>query len=64
MQIGLKHLWERGGVYKTMKKLRLRGNEEAGEAGSEGGGIRVRFEDRGFGEDIGHWTVSAAAGGG
>ena len=27
-------------------------------------GIRVRFEDRGFGEDIGHWTVSEAAGGG
>ena len=59
MQIGLKHFWERGGVYKTMKKLRLRGNEEAGEAGSEGGGIRVRFEDRGFGEDIGHWTLDS-----
>ena len=26
-------------------------------------GIRVRFEDRGFGER-GHWTVSTAAGGG
>ena len=59
MQIGLKHFWERGKVYKMMKKLRLRGNEEAGEAGSEGGGIRVRFEDRGFGEDIGHWTLDS-----
>ena len=59
MQIGLKHFWERGRVYKMMKKLRLRGNEEAGEAGSEGGGIRVRFEDRGFGEDIGHWTLDS-----
>ena len=37
---------------------------EVGEAGRKAG-IRVGFEDRGFGEDIGHWTaVSAAAGGG